>query len=138
MKTTLSNEFIEMIKLHEGYRDRVYVDTTGNRTIGYGWNLSQPICKEAAEAQLMHQLKDAEAQVRKHINFFDNLSQARQEVLIEMCFNMGIDTLLTFKNTLRLMEASNHEKAADQMLRSLWAQQVGQRAKTLAKKYRNG
>lgn len=135
----LSEQALELLKLHEGYRDRVYKDTVDKQTIGYGWNIDDtPICREAAEVQLKYQVELAEKEVRKAIDFFGNLTKARQEVLVEMSFNMGIKGLMTFKNTLKLMESSKHEEAAAQMLKSKWAEQVGQRARTLAAKYAKG
>jgi lysozyme len=41
---------------------------------------------------------------------------------------MGIGGLLTFKNTLLLIKTGQYKKAADEMLKSLWAKQVGNRA----------
>ena len=55
-----------------------------------------------------------------------------------MCFNMGIDTLLEFKNTLSFMQAGDYNSAANGMLSSLWAKQVGLRADNLAVMMRTG
>lgn len=135
----LSDSFIEEVKFHEGYRDRVYLDTVGKRTIGYGWNIDDtPICREAAEIQLKYKLAECEKELTKALDFYPNLTQARKEVLINMCFNLGLQGLLGFKNTLRLMGQSRHEEAAAQMLKSKWAEQVGQRARFLAAKYARG
>lgn len=135
----LSDTLVASIQAHEGYRNRVYRDTVGKQTIGWGWNIDDtPICEEAAAVQLRWQIENAEKECQKAFDFYPNLTLARKEVLVEMCFNMGLKTLLTFKRTLALMAASKHEKAAEQMLLSLWAQQVGQRARTLAAKYAAG
>lgn len=131
--------FIAQVVLHEGFRDRPYRDTVGKLTIGYGWNIDDtPMEREAAEVQLTKKLEKCEAECTKAIDFFTNLTQARREVLVEMCFNLGLQGLLGFKNTLRLMESSKHEAAAEQMLLSKWATQVGKRAKDLSEKYRRG
>lgn len=130
---------IDRIKLHEGYRDRVYVDTVGKRTIGYGWNIDDtPIYREVAELQLRMKLAECEKELEKALDFWPNLTQARKEVLLDMCFNLGLAGLLGFKNTLRLMGDSRHEEAASQMLKSKWAEQVGGRAKWLAVKFAKG
>jgi len=50
----------DLLKVHEGLRTREYKDTTGNRTIGYGWNLdAKPLPaglgrKDAAEPRLLN------------------------------------------------------------------------------------
>jgi|ERR1044072_3615662 lysozyme len=130
---------IDRIKLHEGYRDRMYVDTVGKRTIGYGWNLDDtPIYREVAELQLRMKLAECEKELEKSLDFWPNLTQARKEVLLDMCFNLGLTGLLGFKNTLRLIGESRHEEAAAQMLKSKWAEQVGARAKWLAAKFERG
>jgi lysozyme len=130
---------IERLKLHEGYRDRVYKDTVGKQTIGYGWNIDDtPIYREVAELQLRMKLAECEKQLAQSLEFWANLTQARQEVLLDMCFNLGLAGLLGFKNTLRLMASSKHEEAAVQMLKSKWAEQVGARAKFLSAKYAKG
>lgn len=135
----LSDNFVEMVKFHEGYRKNVYKDTVGKQTIGYGWNIDDtPIYREVAELQLRMKLEECEREVSKAIDFFGNLTRPRQEVLIEMCFNLGLAGLLGFKNTLKLIGESKHEEAASQMLKSKWAEQVGQRARTLSAKYAKG
>jgi lysozyme len=130
---------IERVKLHEGYRDRIYKDTVNKQTIGYGWNIDDtPIYREVAELQLRMKLEECEKELAKALDFWPNLTQARKEVLLDMCFNLGLAGLLGFKNTLRLIENSNHEEAAAQMLKSKWATQVGDRAKWLAAKFARG
>ena len=56
----------------------------------------------------------------------------RQGVIQEMCFNLGINRLKSFKKMLLACEMGNYELAAREMLSSLWARQVGKRAETLA------
>lgn len=130
---------IERLKLHEGYRNRVYKDTVGKQTIGYGWNIDDtPIYREVAELQLRMKLAECEKELEKALDFWPNLSQARKEVLLDMCFNLGLAGLLGFKNTLRLIGESRHAEAASQMLKSKWATQVGDRAKWLAAKFERG
>jgi len=58
-------------------------------------------------------------------------------VLSNMTFNMGINGLLKFKNTLALLKDSRWNEAADEMLKSRWTIQVGARAKRLSDRIRN-
>jgi lysozyme len=62
----------------------------------------------------------------------------RQNVLADMCFNLGIGGLLSFKNTLAMVEHGKYEEAAAAMLQSKWATQVGQRAIELSEMMRTG
>jgi len=62
----------------------------------------------------------------------------RQRVLLDMAFNLGISGLLKFKRTLKAIRAKQYEKAAEMMLDSRWATQVGQRAKRLSKMMATG
>ena len=67
----------------------------------------------------------------------------RAEVLLNMAFNLGVDGLLKFKNTLAMLRAAieghtSYARVADGMLNSLWAKQVGRRADELARQMRTG
>jgi lysozyme len=73
-----------------------------------------------------------------NLPWWDSMTEARQRVLADMCFNMGIGTLLTFHNTLAAMKAGDYEAAARGMELSHWATQVGRRAETLAAMMRRG
>ena len=66
------------------------------------------------------------------------MSDPRQDVLANMTFNMGIVRLSKFVNTLEAMRLGDYEAAAAGMLASLWARQVGNRAKRLAQQMRTG
>ena len=64
--------------------------------------------------------------------WYGELDNARQGVIQEMCFNLGLARLKTFKKMLLACKMGNYELAAREMLSSLWARQVGKRAETLA------
>ena len=71
-------------------------------------------------------------------DWFPNLDQVRQDVLIDMAYNLGFFGLSTFKNTLAYIANGNYDKAADNMLKSKWATQVKGRAEELAEMMRTG
>lgn len=67
----------------------------------------------------------------------------RAEVLLNMAFNMGVPTLLTFKNTLAMLDAAirgdgTFAAVGKGMLNSKWARQVKGRATELAKQMETG
>jgi lysozyme len=55
-----------------------------------------------------------------------------------MSFQLGVDGLLGFKNTLKLVEQGNYESAAENMLKSLWAKQTPARAKRMSDQMKTG
>ena len=57
--------------------------------------------------------------------------------MMNMAFNMQ-GKLLTFVDTLAAMKRGDYAAAADGMLNSLWARQVGARATRLAAMMRSG
>lgn len=121
------------LRLHEGERLRPYRCTAGKLTIGVGRNLEDRGITAAESAYLL--ANDIEAEERalvKALPWVAQLDEVRQRVLLDMAFNMGIGTLLTFKNTLATMRAGDYQRAAVMMLDSRWARQVGERAQRLS------
>ena len=129
----------EQLLLHEGIRLKPYKDTVGKWTIGVGRNISDKgITKVEALIMLDTDIAEATADCRRYIEFFDALDDVRQRVLIDMAFNMGIHGLLGFKGTLAAIKRGDYNEAADRMLDSKWAEQVGRRAHRLASWMRSG
>lgn len=69
----------------------------------------------------------------------DQSGQAvRAEVLIDMAFNLSVNGLLLFRNTVTAVERGDYAGAQRGMLESKWARQAGRRAQVLAYEMRNG
>ena len=129
----------EMIKLHEGLRLKPYQCTAGRWTIGYGHNLEahgetkpESITLEQAELYLDADIKSAKNSCMVNMPYFGLLDDIRRAVLIDMCFNLGINGLLGFKKTLGYVANGSYTTAAVEMLDSKWATQVGYRALRLS------
>lgn len=123
----------ERIKQHEGFRGKPYRCTAGKLTIGYGRNIEDNGITEAEASFLLdNDLKRCESECRQIFYWFDNLDDTRRSVIVEMDFNLGLKKFLGFKKMLAACEKKDYELAAREMLDSLWARQVGQRAETLA------
>lgn len=92
-----------------------------------------------AEAMMLlrNDIYQAEEDLKKRVKWYQSAPEALKEVLVNMCFNMGIKTFMGFKNTLWYMGAGEYEKAADNMLKSRWARQVKDRAVRLAERVKN-
>jgi len=130
-------DVVSQLKAHEGFRSCPYRDSVGVLTVGYGINLENGITEREATLILEERVRRLRIRLPMVIKFFHRLSKARKDVLINMAFNLGIVGLLKFKKMLGAMEKENYQLAADEMLWSRWAIQVGddpgQRAHTLAK-----
>lgn len=123
---------IERIKLHEGFRDNVYLDSLGFPTIGYGTKL--PITEEEASVLLGLRLNIMKTQLEDRISHFPI---EIQDVLIEMAYQMGVKGLLNFVNMFHALNNKDYKMAADEMLDSRWYEQTPKRAEELAEIIRN-
>lgn len=134
----MSNLF-DMIKRHEGLKLTAYKDTEGILTIGYGRNLEgRGISIQEAEMMLDNDISDCMAQLRVNLPYFDVLDSVRQDVLINMCFNLGWPGLQKFKLTLTHIQHGDYAMAAEAMMDSKWSKQVGDRAVELSEMMRTG
>lgn len=131
----------EMIKRHEGYREKVYMDSVGVPTGGYGHAfldgspLPALVCELLFEQDYATAVKDYEILANREGLDLDN---TRRAVLINMLFNMGIVRVSKFKKMLSALATKQWGLAADEMLNSKWASQVGHRAKELSDIMRKG
>ncbi len=123
---------------YEGLRLFAYTCPTGHLTLGYGHNLEQGISPQAALFILQEDLTAAKEAVQKKFTWWKNLDEVRQFVLVDMCFNMGLGKLCTFKKMLSAMERGDFIAAAHEALNSKWAVQVGKRARELANMLKTG
>lgn len=123
----------------EGRRKRIYVDTVGKVTGGVGRNLTdRGFSEDEIDLMLRNDIAIVFRDLDRNCPWWGGLSEVRQEVLANMCFNMGIARLLGFKQFLGALQCGRWDIAAEQMLDSQWAKQVGDRAVRLAKQMREG
>jgi lysozyme len=140
MTEALMNRIKAQLVRHEGLRLKPYLCTAGKLTIGIGRNLEdRGISQKEAYAMLEQDIVDCEQRLIDEIpQIYTKLDEVRQSVLLNMCFNLGIKGLLEFKNTLAFIDAGDWERAANGMLASKWAKQVGMRAIELSELMRKG
>lgn len=118
-----------LIAKHEDYRQFPYSDTTNHLTIGYGHNLdARGMSQSIANATLDEDINYWIAELNKKLPFFEMLNASRQAVLIDMAHNLGINGLLEFTDMLHAIEKNDFNSAAQAMMDSKWATQVGRRA----------
>lgn len=131
---------IAELRRDEGVKYSPYLDTVGIETVGVGHNLKSnplndeayPLSDDRVNEILTGDLERVFDGLDKNIPWWRNQTYARQRVLANMAFNLGITGLMGFKNTLLYVQNGEYQKAADGMLSSKWAKQVGARAKRLA------
>lgn len=127
------DKLIQRIIKHEGFLLKPYKCPAGKLTIGVGRNLEDVgITRDEALFLLKNDLDRCHQECLRSFMWYGELDNARQGVIQEMCFNLGLARLKTFKKMLLACEMGNYELAAREMLSSLWARQVGKRAETLA------
>jgi lysozyme len=145
---------IRQLKLDEGFRTKAYKDTVGIWTIGYGYNMEanpqklsagvltslrdKGITEAYAAELLVKEVNAVEKQLQKYIPTWEALGAPRQDVLINMGYNLGVPGLMKFKQTLALIQLHKYVETSDRMLQSLWARQVGDRAVRLANLMKKG
>lgn len=123
---------IEELKRDEGVELKAYQDTEGIWTIGIGRNLQDVgVSMDEAEYMLANDIDVAVGELQRTFDWFEGLSDARQRVCINMCFNLGLTRLLGFKKFLAAMAAGDWETAGVEMLDSKWSRQVGARSTRL-------
>ena len=134
-------ELVDQIKRQEGLRLTTYVDTLGNRSIGYGHTPAFPgqtITEAEAESLLTQDLNSAQTDLLSSLPWCFSLSVPRYCVLWNMTFNMGIGRLLEFQKMLTAVRNADYPEGAKQMLNSLWASQVKERATELSEQMETG
>lgn len=116
-----------------------YRDTVGKLTIGVGRNLDD-VGINALEADflLTNDINRVMQQLDVFLSWWRSLDPGRQRVMANMMFNMGPGRFLTFKETLKMIEAGRYEDASINMLKSKWASQVGPRAIRLSELMKKG
>ncbi len=123
----------------EALRLKPYVDTVGKITIGVGRNLSdRGISEPEARVLLANDMTAVLGDCGTAFAWWNELDEVRQRVVANMGFNLGVPRLLEFQRMLLAIEQTKFNAAADEMLGSTWAKQVGQRAVRLAGAMRTG
>lgn len=122
-----------MLLKHEGLRLKPYLDSVGKLTIGIGRNIEDNgISEEEAYHLLNNDIKRCYREAEAGLRWFHGISIVRQDVVINMMFNMGLRRLLGFKRMIIAIEGGDFKWAASEMLNSKWARQVENRAVELA------
>jgi len=138
-----TNKLREQLKIDEGVKYEVYDDHLGYKTFGighlvtpedeeYGSPCGTPVAVDRVNSVFD---KDVETYISESEKVFGNLQQMpeeAQQVIVNMCFNMGAPRLGQFKKFIKAIHDEDWATASVEMLDSRWAKQVGDRANRLS------
>ena len=134
------SDLIRDLQMFEGNSGRPYRCPAGFVTIGYGRNLdANPISMAEAEFLLFNDVDRAKTVVRRTVQTFDFLDEVRQDVLVQMAFQMGEAGLRGFRKMLEALQVADFAEAAREMRDSKWWREDSRtRAETLARRMETG
>ena len=117
----------------------MYKDSLGIETIGIGHNLrDKPISDKVIDLLFEEDLKEVEVLLDKNLPWWAEQDEVRQAALIDLCFNMGIGSLMGFRNTLAAWKAGDYSGASVGLQNSKWYTQVGNRGPRIVKMVETG
>lgn len=129
----------ELLVRHESLRLFPYKDSVGKTSIGIGRNLDDVgITQAEALFMLDNDIAKVVAHCRTVYPWFNELDDTRQNVICSLIFNLGPKGFSAFKKTIEFMERKEYALAANEILCSRWASQVGKRALELSEMLRDG
>lgn len=133
------NELVKSIKHHEGYRKGVYTDTLGYETIGYGFAIKDlELDEDMAGLILERKMTKLILNSFNRFNWLSSQPSGIQEVIIEMCYQLGITGVSKFKKMIAHIKNGDYILAGNEALDSRWAKQTPNRAKELSSKLKLG
>jgi lysozyme len=114
----------QRLNTEEGRRKLPYRDSKGLLTIGVGINLDAGLDDEEIDWLLQHRLSRVADRLMQY-DWYRALNDARKSVFLDLGFNMGVDSLLHFVNTIAKTAAGDYAGAASNLLLSKWRSDVG-------------
>ena len=135
------SNLIEMLKRHEGVRSLVYLCSAGYETIAVGRNIAESglgLSDDEIEYLLKNDIERVRQELTDNYFWFPALNEARQDAMIDICFNLGLTRLRGFVNAIEAMSREQIDVAADEFMDSRWATQVGNRANEITEMIRVG
>lgn len=121
---------ISRIVEHEGIKQFAYTDSHGYTTIGIGRCIhagkGRGLTPEECFMLLRNDLIYFRNMLLKY-DWFVKQDIVRQNALVELAFNLGVNGLLGFKKMIAALTVNNYSQAAKELVDSTWAKQVGSR-----------
>ena len=137
----MSINLTKQLRDEEGEVLHAYSDHLGFTTIGIGRLIDKRkgggITEEESAYLLSNDIAKFENQLDKSLPWWRGLTEPRQAVILGMAFQMGVDGLLGFKNTLAMVKSGDYAGASENMMKSKWAQQTPARARRMSDQMRS-
>ncbi len=140
------SRLLESVKKHEGYRNKVYLDSLGKRTVGVGHLCVEDFWEDNKEYEekflltiLEDDLKNAIEGAERLCSDCPDLDDLAKEIIVEMVFQLGESGVSKFRNMWKALQHDppNYERASLEMLDSRWASQTPNRAKEMSEHMRS-
>lgn len=133
---------IAELRRDEGEVLSAYRDSLGFLTIGVG-RLIDPrkgggVTRAESAVLLSNDIADKSAALQAALPWIETLDPVRRRVLINMAFNLGVEGLLGFRNTLAAVQHGDFAGAAAGIVASKAARQTGARYARLSVAMRTG
>ena len=146
MQKETFDKLLDSVRKHEGYRNKVYLDTLKKRTVGVGHLCVEDFWednKEYEEKFLMDILqKDLQGAIEGAEDLINNcpsggkanISDEAKIIIIELVFQLGKTGVSKFRNMWKALQQNppQYSVAASEMLDSRWAKQTPNRAKEMS------
>lgn len=128
--------------LNEGSEEFVYQDSLGYYTIGIGRCIDRRKGKGLSLSEQLYLLDNDIENCKRDLNpfvWYQNLDDIRKCVMIELCFNLGLHGLLSFKRMIAALNEKNYLRAISELKDSKWSTQVGKkRVANICYRLKNG
>ena len=122
----MTENLLERVLRHEGFREKVYYDSEGIATIGHGLTFLTEVESKAIVSQRLF------AEKQRLFNKHTWLHGKVLEVMTEMVFQLGWTGCHNFKKMWAALEDQNYGLAANEMIASRWHKQTKARCEELA------
>ena len=130
------------LKFDEGVKEYAYTDSEGYLTIGVGRLIDRTkggkLSEDEIEYLLDNDIDRIQNQTIRAFHWYNDLNDVRQEVILNMVFNLGLNGFKNFKLMIKALERHDFTEASREMLDSKWSRQVGNRSLRLSEAMRLG
>ena len=140
----LTDDLKARVRLHEGVRTQMYLDSLGKATIGIGHlikphereryaegvEISMDEVEELFEMDLNRAAAGAESLIKECIGH--DLPPHIEEVILEMVYQLGTQGVRNFKKFWKALRVKDWKTAASEMKDSRWHKQTTKRCESLA------
>ena len=113
----------------EGFRSKPYLCTAKVWTFGHGLTYIE---EEESYEILSQRIKKRHKRLAKSLDWYTDLPDEVQCVIIEQTYQLGVSGMLKFKKMIAAMKESNWKQAAEEMIDSKWYRQTPGRVERLS------